>query len=526
MTHGGSASIAWALSSWRNPASLLMVACGLWVVGRAAGAFARRAFTPFVTMGLLAATLAFRQQTLDLPIPGVAIFSVPAILAMLGVVLLVDLVEVGMSPLAAAVGRRLRRWNWHRMGLWAFAAVFAIYMVVVPTVSWVTSQLQPPKSGRVVEDMSLSEQVRLRSMEAMTAVWFFALGGTVGSFLNVVAYRTPRGESVVFRSSRCPDCGTPIKGRDNVPILGWLVLNGKCRACQTAISPRYPIVELITASVFLALYFVELISGGANVPVRQPNLYNGVVWIIFYTKWDLVALYLFHCFSLSALLAWALIDVDRQRVPWRTSCIVGAILLGLPPLWPDLLPVPWLSKVAWGTNTPDWLSALTTSVLGGLSGAVLGWLAARSIRFQKNKAITAEGLADSRPKAGGHMSSAGMIVGLSVGWQAAVGVWLVAMALRPITLGITRRGNLSDPPMTGILVVAYLVHLICWRWTTTDWWPSYSTTPVFWATTLVGFAGLWLSNRFLAAIPQPDANSDGDVGTPGTDLPISNSATT
>jgi leader peptidase (prepilin peptidase)/N-methyltransferase len=73
------------------------------------------------------------------------------------------------------------------------------------------------------------------------------LGALLGSFFNVVAYRLPRGESLSRPRSRCPGCETPIKPYDNVPILSWLALRGRCRACGTRISPRYPLVEAATA---------------------------------------------------------------------------------------------------------------------------------------------------------------------------------------------------------------------------------------------------------------------------------------
>ena len=82
-------------------------------------------------------------------------------------------------------------------------------------------------------------------------------GGLVGSFLNVVAYRVPRGESIVSPGSRCPGCGSPVKPYDNLPVLSWLLLRGRCRNCGTAISPRYPLVELLTALVFAAVVAVR-----------------------------------------------------------------------------------------------------------------------------------------------------------------------------------------------------------------------------------------------------------------------------
>jgi leader peptidase (prepilin peptidase)/N-methyltransferase len=82
---------------------------------------------------------------------------------------------------------------------------------------------------------------------AVAAVLAGILGAVVGSFLNVVAYRLPRGESLSHPPSRCPNCGTPVKPYDNVPVLSWLMLRGRCRHCKEPISPRYPIVEAGTA---------------------------------------------------------------------------------------------------------------------------------------------------------------------------------------------------------------------------------------------------------------------------------------
>jgi leader peptidase (prepilin peptidase)/N-methyltransferase len=78
-------------------------------------------------------------------------------------------------------------------------------------------------------------------------------GLAVGSFLNVVIHRLGAGESIVSPGSRCPRCGTPIRARDNVPVLSWLLLRGRCRACGEPISARYPAVEIATAALFVAV---------------------------------------------------------------------------------------------------------------------------------------------------------------------------------------------------------------------------------------------------------------------------------
>jgi leader peptidase (prepilin peptidase)/N-methyltransferase len=86
------------------------------------------------------------------------------------------------------------------------------------------------------------------------AVIAAALGGLlVGSFLNVVAHRLPRGESLVRPRSRCTECGTQLRAIDNVPVISWLALRGRCHHCGTSISARYPIVELVTGALYIAV---------------------------------------------------------------------------------------------------------------------------------------------------------------------------------------------------------------------------------------------------------------------------------
>lgn len=82
-------------------------------------------------------------------------------------------------------------------------------------------------------------------------------GLVIGSFLNVVAYRLPRHESLVSPGSRCPGCHTPIKPYDNLPVLGWLLLHGRCRSCQEPISARYPLVEALTAALAVSVVVVR-----------------------------------------------------------------------------------------------------------------------------------------------------------------------------------------------------------------------------------------------------------------------------
>ncbi len=91
-------------------------------------------------------------------------------------------------------------------------------------------------------------------MQYYLAVWSLLFGLVIGSFLNVVIYRLPRRESLTHPGSHCPACGAAIRWYDNVPVLSWLVLRGRCRSCHTRIAIRYPLVESLTGAAFLGAF--------------------------------------------------------------------------------------------------------------------------------------------------------------------------------------------------------------------------------------------------------------------------------
>ncbi len=126
-------------------------------------------------------------------------------------------------------------------------------------------------------------------------------GAVLGSFLNVVIHRVPLGESLVAPGSRCPSCRTPLAPYDNVPVVSWLVLRGRCRHCGAPISPRYPLVELITAVAFAAvvavrgadadllleLPFVACLIALAGIDLDHRLLPNRIVYPM--AAWGLIA---------------------------------------------------------------------------------------------------------------------------------------------------------------------------------------------------------------------------------------------
>jgi leader peptidase (prepilin peptidase) / N-methyltransferase len=93
---------------------------------------------------------------------------------------------------------------------------------------------------------------------ALVAMLWVILGSCFGSFLNVCIYRIPRRMSLLRPRSRCPHCGSAILARHNVPVLGWLVLRGRCRDCRTGISPRYPAIEVVVGLLFALPYLVAV----------------------------------------------------------------------------------------------------------------------------------------------------------------------------------------------------------------------------------------------------------------------------
>jgi leader peptidase (prepilin peptidase)/N-methyltransferase len=167
----------------------------------------------------------------------------------------------------------------------------------------------------------------------ITSLLVFMFGAAVGSFLNVVIYRLPAGLSLLRPPSRCPQCHTRLKPYDNVPVLGWLWLRGRCRYCRAPIPARYPLVEAFTGGLFLATFWLFGFSW-----------LTGGYWLL-----------------LSWLVALAFIDLDTLTLP--NGLTQSGLLLGLGVQF--CLPL---------LQTAPWTGAIQ-GLMGGLVGAVLGiWL--------------------------------------------------------------------------------------------------------------------------------------------------------
>lgn len=180
----------------------------------------------------------------------------------------------------------------------------------------------------------------MAAMWGLTWVWLFALGACLGSFLNVVVYRMPRGRQVLAGRSHCPGCGAEIRLRDNLPVLGWLLLRGKCRVCAWPIPARYPLVEAGVGLALVLLAAVELNTGGANLPHRVPNFRPGVHWAIWEGQRDLLSLFGHHFLLLYLLIGFALIAADGFPPPTRLAMFGVGVGIVWSWLDPGVHPIP------------------------------------------------------------------------------------------------------------------------------------------------------------------------------------------
>jgi leader peptidase (prepilin peptidase)/N-methyltransferase len=208
-----------------------------------------------------------------------------------------------------------------------------------------------------------------------------AVGAVIGSFLNVVIHRVPREESIVFPNSRCPSCGTAIRPYDNVPILSWLILRGRCRSCRAPISARYPAVEALTAALFALTFCLR-----SGLTLALP--------------FDLV--------FVAVIVALAFIDAEHMILPNVITYPGLAFALLARAVVPNLYGVGFLSGgalagwPAWGVSL---VGALVGALVGGGSLWLFGWL------WERLRGVEAMGLGDVKMM---------FMVGAFLGWPLTV----------------------------------------------------------------------------------------------------------
>jgi leader peptidase (prepilin peptidase)/N-methyltransferase len=213
-----------------------------------------------------------------------------------------------------------------------------------------------------------------------------AIGACIGSFLNVVIYRIPAGLSILHPPSRCPHCLRQLAPRDNIPIIGWFLIRGKCRYCHTPVSWRYPAIESLTAFLFwaIAAYFGAAVS----VPI-----------LCFYAAF------------VSWLLALAMIDIDTMTLP--NALTQSGLMLGL------------IYQISLGLVNGGDRVAFGNSLLFGIGGAVLGIWLLDIMRIAGRVFLQKEAMGGGDPKLAA-------MIGMWLGWQNLLLTILIASAIGTI----------------------------------------------------------------------------------------------
>lgn len=226
-----------------------------------------------------------------------------------------------------------------------------------------------------------------------------AFGALIGSFLNVVIHRLPREESIVFPNSRCPNCATAIKAYDNIPVISWLVLRGRCRACSAPISARYPAVELLTALLWVAVFLRDGVSYALPFDLIFVTMLTALVFID--AEHMLLPNAITYPGFVFAILA-------RLSLPYLTGTPyfddLNASLLGAFPGW------------------PVWFVSLIGAALGALAGGGTLWLI--GFVWEKLRGVEAMGLGDVKMM---------FMVGAFLGWR----LTLLTLFLGVITGSLT-----------------------------------------------------------------------------------------
>jgi leader peptidase (prepilin peptidase)/N-methyltransferase len=257
----------------------------------------------------------------------------------------------------------------------------------------------------------------------VTAVAIFLLGLAIGSFLNVCILRIPEGKSVVLPASSCPACGAGIRPYDNVPVLSWLWLRGRCRKCKAPISAMYPLVELLTGLLFLACYFAF------DLTVER-------------VKWTIFA---------ALLVVLTVTDIRERILPDKVNFLGLGIALVL-----SLFTRPvdgtasWLALRLFDFPPPMPFLSLTDALLGAAAASGLLWLVAEG--YFRARGREGMGLGDVKM-----MAMAGAFLGLQRGMLTILVGSVLGSLIGGAIIAATRKGSDFELPFGTFLGAAALL---------------------------------------------------------------------
>jgi leader peptidase (prepilin peptidase) / N-methyltransferase len=306
-------------------------------------------------------------------------------------------------------------------------------------------------------------------------LFIFIAGAAVGSFLNVCIYRIPYEKSLFWPASCCGSCLKPVRIYDNLPLLSYLLLRGRCRRCQARFSSRYFFIELGTGLAFVALFYLEILKNIHHFAVLEREQFYLSYGLVPWQGW---VIFCFHAILLGFLLVTTFTDIDHMEIPLSITVtgmavgLIGSVLFPWPfpntpadQVWirvpgPTLMPrtglYPW---PVWHT-LPAWmpLGSRLAGLATGLAGVLAGMAVLRAIAFLFKIGRGKEGL-------GIGDADLMMMVGAFLGWQVVLVAFFVSVfpALLFGIMQLVLRGE-KPMPFGPSLAAGTVITWLCWDW--------------------------------------------------------------
>ncbi len=331
---------------------------------------------------------------------------------------------------------------------WVLLALVVVFLLIAPFTFSLLLQ-STDYSRQVVQWMAPIEFVQSILIHILTMGWMFFLGGCLASFLNVVAWRVPRGRGITG-SSHCSACQNRLKFRDNMPFIGWLRNAGHCSQCGSEISVRYLIAEIVLGTIFLTLGSVVFLTGAANWPIEEILQPAGFEHLLFSPNWDVILVLVWQLTLVCFLFTFVLIESEGMKVP--ASIVAAGLCFAcvMTLLQPDV----WL--VLWRQPIFLWQSgqiAILDRALNLLFGVGVGHMVGRATRWATDSSTG---------------RSSGAVVGLSfvgmfLGWQAALAIGAMTLTVCLCCRVLPSRSLLRKTvtPSASVLV-ATVIQLLLW----------------------------------------------------------------
>ncbi|MDG2102780.1 MAG: prepilin peptidase [Pirellulaceae bacterium] len=343
-----------------------------------------------------------------------------------------------------------------RVWVWGLLAIpVLIYVIGLPLWETLQVSLEGGSEKLTTRDpnWNLANEFAFRAAKFLIFAAFTFLGACLGSFLNVVASSAPRGETVTWRDSCCPQCDSKISRFDNIPFFSYINLGGECRSCHCPIPIRYLLVECAVAGIFGSLFLYELVTGAANIPTVNIR-HTGILWIILYPKWQIIGMYFLHVFYMSFILVLALIEWDEQPLKVRFWLPVSAVFFITTLVFLPIQPVPLFDHLPELTSSlSPWLEQLLKLLAGSLLGVAIGVVWNKVLLKKPSTALTI----------------AFLLTGMVLGWQALIQVTLLFGLFYGTSSLLFRNSYLSRQCPATVLLVTILIHHPLWKILAAGW---------------------------------------------------------